>query len=410
MLLGGVGYSDSFNLGNCLIGFRVGDCKLLDLIKLGMLTERSPMLKLPAYFKYSVTLFGIVLTFYILIVGKALFIPFFIAILLAFLLHPLCVRISRWGVHRGIASLLSIILVVIVLGFVIFFLSSQINKIVRDLLAISGKLDMLIGKIHVFFEDKFGVAQQEQTQYFRDSLNNLIQNSSKFLSNTVSATADFFTSFLLVVLSLFFLLYYSNFFKEFLYRLIEKEGHQKLEHIFVKGESVVRSYILGLFMVIVIVGTLNTIGLAILGVEYAVFFGVLAALLTIIPYLGIFIGSLLPIVFVSLTKDSLWYPIGVALVFWFVQFLEGNFITPNIVGNKVSLNPFAAIVALFIGGAVWGPAGMILFIPYMALLKVVFDVIEPLEPYGFLLGNPDEKQKTNKLVSKIKRKWQRHKN
>src|SRR5690606_20977037 len=118
-------------------------------------------------------------------------------------------------------------------------------------------------------EERFGVAEQEQTQYFRNSLNNLIQNSSRFLSNTVSATADFFTSFLLVVLSLFFLLYYSSFFKEFLYRLIRKEGHQKLEHIFVRGESVVRSYILGLFIVIIIVGTLNTIGLAILGVEYA---------------------------------------------------------------------------------------------------------------------------------------------
>lgn len=363
------------------------------------------MLKLPAYLKYSITLLGIVLTFYILVVGKALFIPFFIAVLLAFLLHPFCSRISRWGVHKGIASLLSIIIVVIILGFVIFFLSSQINKIARELPAISGRLDMLIGKIHVFLEERFGVAEQEQTQYFRNSLNNLIQNSSRFLSNTVSATADFFTSFLLVVLSLFFLLYYSSFFKEFLYRLIRKEGHQKLEHIFVRGESVVRSYILGLFIVIIIVGTLNTIGLAILGVEYALFFGVLASLLTIIPYLGIFIGSLLPIVFVLLTKDSLWYPIGVALVFWFVQFLEGNFITPNIVGNRVSLNPFAAIVALFIGGAVWGPAGMILFIPYMALLKVVFDVIEPLEPYGFLLGNPEEKVKTNKFVAKIKNKW-----
>src|SRR5690606_4568001 len=197
----------------------------------------------------------------------------------------------------------------------------------------------------------------------------------------------------------FFLLYYSSFFKEFLHRLVRPEGHEKLNYVFVQGERVVRSYILGLFIVIVIVGTLNTIGLAILGVDYALFFGVLAALLTIIPYLGIFIGSLLPILYALLTKDSLWYPVGVAAVFWFVQFIEGNFITPNVVGNKVSLNPFAAIIALFVGGAVWGPAGMILFIPYLALLKVIFDVIEPLAPYGFLLGNPEEKR-DSKLLNK----------
>src|SRR5690606_28894066 len=128
-----------------------------------------------------------------------------------------------------------------------------------------------------------------------------------------------------------------------------------------------------------------------------------------IPYLGIFIGSLLPIVYAFLTKDSLLYPLGVAAVFWFVQFIEGNFITPNVVGNKVSLNPFAAIIALFVGGAVWGPAGMILFIPYLALLKVIFDVIEPLEPYGFLLGNPDSNNKS-KFVSKIKSRLKPSKN
>lgn len=361
------------------------------------------MLKLPAYLKYTVILLGLVLTFYILVVGQALFVPFAIALLLAFLLHPFCDWLTNRGLHRGISSIVSIIVVVIILGVVIFFLSSQINKIVRDLPAIGDKLDLLIGKVHLFFEEQLGVEQQTQTQYIRDSLNSTIQNSTLFLTNTLSATADFFTAFVLVSISLFFLLYYSNFFKEFLYKLIRKEGHNKLEHVFIRGERVIRSYILGLFIVIIIVGTLNTIGLAIIGIDYALFFGVLAALLTIIPYLGIFIGSLLPIIYALITKDSLWYPVGVAAVFWFVQFIEGNFITPNVVGNKVSLNPFAAIIALFIGGAVWGPAGMILFIPYLALLKVIFDVIEPLEPYGFLLGNPDA-NKGNKIVARLRKK------
>lgn len=364
------------------------------------------MLKLPVYLKYTITLLGIILSFYVLVIGKALLIPFAIAILLAFLLHPFYRWISRLGIHRGVASILSIIIIVILLLGVIFFLSSQINRIVHDLPAIGDKFDLLIEKVHTFLEDKFGVEQQAQTQYFRDSLKNAVNNSSKYLSNTVAATADFFTSFILVVLSLFFLLYYSRFFKDFFHKLVQQEEHEKLEYIFTKGESVIQSYIFGLFIVIIIVGTLNTIGLAILGVEYALFFGVLGSLLTIIPYLGIFIGSLLPILFVLLTKDSLWYVVGVAAIFWFVQFLEGNFITPNIVGNKVSLNPFAAIVALFIGGAVWGPAGMILFIPYLALLKVVFDVIEPLQPYGFLLGNPDTKT-PNKFVSKMKHRFKK---
>jgi predicted PurR-regulated permease PerM len=91
-----------------------------------------------------------------------------------------------------------------------------------------------------------------------------------------------------------------------------------------------------------------------------------------------------------LTKDSIWYAVGVAGAFTVVQFLEGNFITPNIVGSKVSVNPLAAIIALILGGMLWGPAGMILSIPFTAILKVILDNIEPLEPFGFLLGEPPE--------------------
>jgi len=139
-----------------------------------------------------------------------------------------------------------------------------------------------------------------------------------------------------------------------------------------------------------IVGVLNTTGLMILGIEHAMFFGALAAVLTIIPYIGVFIGSLLPILFALVTKDSLWYPVGVALIFWIVQFLEGNFITPNVVGGRVSINPFAAILALFFGGMIWGAIGMILSIPVLAITKVIFDTVPPLNPYGFLLGNPPD--------------------
>ncbi len=156
---------------------------------------------------------------------------------------------------------------------------------------------------------------------------------------------------------------------------------------------VAQDYITGLFMVMAIVGALNSIGLFILGIKYALFFGLLASILTIIPYIGIFIGSLLPMAFALVTKDSAWYAVGVAAFFWVVQFLEGNFITPNIIGNKVSINPFAAILALFIGAEVWGAAGMILFIPFLAILKVLFDAVEPLQPFGFLIGDPHASDK-----------------
>ncbi len=111
-------------------------------------------------------------------------------------------------------------------------------------------------------------------------------------------------------------------------------------------------------------------------------------MLNILPFVGVFIGSALPVIYVFMTKDSIWYPLGVMGMFTFIQSLENAIFTPNIVGSRVSLNPFAAILALIIGGHLWGPVGMILFIPFTAILKVICDEIAPLRPMGMLLGDP----------------------
>lgn len=348
------------------------------------------MNKIPGYFKYLVVLSSIVLTCYVLILAKSILSPILTAFIVALLLRPISTNIEKLKIPRGISSVLSIIVVIVALSGLSYFFSSQVSGITKDLDSLGARFNEIIDRGHAWLETTFGIEQQEQTQYLKDSLNSFLQNSTSFFTQTVSATAGFFTSFFLFLISLFFFLYYRRFFVSFVYKLFHQENHDKVESTIVKIEEVVRSYILGLFTVILIVAVLNTTGLMLLGIQHAIFFGVLAAVLTIIPYIGIFIGSLLPIIFALVTKDSLWYPVGVALVFWFVQFLEGNFITPNIIGGRVSINPFAAIVALFFGGMFWGPIGMILSIPVLAILKVIFDAVEPLQPYGFLLGNPPD--------------------
>jgi predicted PurR-regulated permease PerM len=205
---------------------------------------------------------------------------------------------------------------------------------------------------------------------------------------------------------IFFFLFYRRFFKQFLQKLFARTPNDNITEVMLKVQSVVKNYILGLLTVMVIIAALNTVGLLVLGIKYAFFFGALAALLNIIPYIGIFIGSVLPIIMALLTKDSIWYAVGVAGIFAVVQFLEGNFITPNIVGSKVSVNPLAAIIALIIGGMLWGPAGMILSIPFTAILKVIFDHVDSLEPFGFLLGEPPHASENNPsgdIVSDIKK-------
>jgi predicted PurR-regulated permease PerM len=157
------------------------------------------------------------------------------------------------------------------------------------------------------------------------------------------------------------------------------------------------------------VAILNTIGLLIMGVPYAFFFGAFASVLTIIPYIGILIGALLPALFVLVQTGSLIDAVIVVGIFTFVQFLEGNFITPNITGSKVSINPFAAILALILGGEIWGAAGMILSIPVIAMLKVVFDAYEPMRPAGYLLGDVHNEREGPGFITRLKARFQRSK-
>jgi len=360
------------------------------------------MLKLPVYLKLFIILFGLIMMFFILIVGKAFLVPVLTAFIFALILQPVCHFLEKWKISRGISAILSMVLIVIILFFTFYFISIQVSSISKDLTAIGVKFQGFIDNTNAWLSDNLNIAESEQSDYLKNSIADFIQNSSSILTNTLSATADFFTSLVLILISLFFLLYYRSFFVEFLYQLVNKQNHPKLGHIISRGSSVVRSYVIGLFIVISILAVLNTTGLMLIGIEHAMFFGLLAALLTVIPYFGVFIGSILPIVFAFLTKDSLWYPVGVAIMFWIVQFLEGNFITPNIVGNKVSLNPFAVIVGLFVGGMVWGAIGMILAIPTIAMLKVIFDAVEPLQPFGFLLGYPPDVSKAEKPLQEKK--------
>ena len=148
-----------------------------------------------------------------------------------------------------------------------------------------------------------------------------------------------------------------------------------------------------MFIVICVLFVLNSIALVSLGIGHAFLFAGIAAMFNLIPFLGPFIGATLPILYAFLTKDTLLYPIGVFSAFYVIQILENNLFTPRIVGSKVSMNPLLTILALLIGNFIWGLAGMVLFIPGMAILKVIFDEMEGMEAYVFLLGKtkePDE--------------------
>jgi predicted PurR-regulated permease PerM len=360
-------------------------------------------LKLPSYFKYTVILLGLFLLLYFMQTFKSILIPLSFAGLFALLLLPISTRLER-KMPRSMATLLSLILVILVIVLLIYFFSMQIGNFTAELNDISAKLSILISKIQMFLFNKFGIKPTNRSEFIEKALGNISQTGTAFVGSTISLTTGALTVITLIPIYVFCMLYYRDHLRQFIFQFIAVSKRDTIIATIDNIQQVVQSYISGLVIVIVIVSILNSIGLMIMGIEYAIFFGAFAAILTIIPYIGIMLGAALPALYVLVNTGSVTNMLIVVAIFAFVQFLEGNFITPNVVGSKVSINPFAAIIALIMGGEIWGAAGMILSIPLIAILKVLLDQYAPLKPFAFLLGDIHREPRELKLLKKLKRK------
>ncbi len=337
---------------------------------------------------YFYTLASILLTGYFLVISRGLINPLLAALIVALALKPFANKLEKLYPSRLGSTLLSVLLFIFIfLGIAIFF-STQLRHMDFEIQTLKANFNGMPGKIQGVMTDLLGVSAEQQIVILKDTFNALLKNSATFLNRTLSATTSFISSFVVFVISLFFILYYRAFLVSFLYITVDYKNHRKLTTILSKIQLVVSAYILGLLLIIFIVAVLNSLGLLILGIENALLFGVMAAVLTLIPYIGILLGALLPILFALLTTDSLWYPLCVLFIFMFIQFLEGNFLTPNIVGRQVSINPFAAILGLIVGGSLLGIIGIMFALPVLAILKVICDEVSGLKPIGFLIGNP----------------------
>ena len=364
-------------------------------------------IKLPKYFKFVVIILGAILLVWLLQTFKSVLVPLAFALLFALLLLPLTRDLERLRVPRPLAILLCIVLIVALLGTVVWFLSMQLISLTSELDTIGRNIGDLVDKVQVFLYVKFGIEPSDRSVLIRNAIGGLQDVTTTFLGSTISMTTGALAAFTIVPIFVFCFLYYRDHLEQFLFKFVSKDRRGGMIQTVVNIQHVVQSYISGLMIVIFIVALLNSAGLLILGVKYAIFFGVFASILTIIPYIGILIGATVPALFTLATTGHLIDAVLVVVVFMFVQFLEGNFITPFVVGSKVSINPFAAIVALLIGGEIWGAAGMILSIPFIAMLKVVFDVYPPLAPFGFLLADIDEvnHKKPGKVSTWLNEVW-----
>jgi putative heme transporter len=327
----------------------------------------------------------VALTIYAVILLRDIVIPMAFAIFLAMVSLPLVKRIER---RTGTILAVTIVVVggMIVLALLGWLLVTQIISLVNDLPNLQDRADKFVNDIEGLMWSEFRIGQTERNKMVQDFLKSV----SVYLGDFLVTTSNTLATLVQIPIYMFLLLIYRDKFKLFFASLLPDNDE---EMVWKKDiENVTQGYITGLMLVTLIVAALNTTGLLFLGIKHAIFFGILSGILTIIPYVGIFIGALMPVLMALITKDSAWYAVGVIVVFFVVQFLEGNFITPRITGSKVSINALAAIIALLLAGKILGIAGMILAVPAIGILKIFLAYSPRLKPFVILLGDVDKEE------------------
>jgi AI-2 transport protein TqsA len=359
-------------------------------------------------FLFRITL---LLTFiFLLVVGmiyaKPFLVPVFFAGLLSLLLLPISKKIQKFIPNEICSIILSLVLFFIVICSVSYFISTQISNIISDYDLIEGKIKAKTHTLQAMVNQYTGMDEKEQEAWFDKESEELLKSGFQKGATLLVGVGNFVFGLTLVMIYTFFLQLYRGKIKLFILSLIDEELHEKALTILNKVQSLVMHYITGLCIALSIIGIMNAIGLTILGIEHGIFLGLLAGFLNIIPYIGSFIGAGLPMIMALIYKDSLWYPVGVLAIFMFNQFIDNNITTPNVVGGYVRLNSLATIFIVIIGGMIWGVAGMILFIPFLGIFKILCDHIDSLQPLSILLSD-DPSEEENffaKFFKKLKTK------
>lgn len=362
--------------------------------------DRLPM---PLLVRLTVAMVFWLLLLFMLITARNFLYPIALGILFALLLLPVASRLERLGLPRIIANLISLVLGIGVIYGVMVFLYKQIARLVRELPDIKDQaqdnlrsmLDSLGGKVGLKVTD-------EMEAGLLDQFENALQGTTESLGGVLNSTGNTILAVGLMPVYVFLFLYYRDKFSRFILMLVPDDSQTLGRTILTKVSQVTTQYMTGMSAVVVILSVLNSIGFMIIGLEYAILMGVIAALCNFIPYFGTILGYSFPFIFAFLTGSSFDLALAVLVQFFIIQFSENNIITPNILGGMLRVNPFFIIIGVLGGGMLWGLPGMFIVVPVLAMIKVVCDHIPELKPWGFLLSDKGT-EKHSLTARKIRR-------
>ena len=346
--------------------------------------------------------------FAILVLAKPILIPLSIALLFSFILFPLVKKFGSWKIGKTLAAFLSIFSVILIIAGTIYFFSTQIFNVASEFSNFQDKIILAFADVTLFFNNHVSFMDNlGKDELFNRMKDWLTDSTGSLVRKTVNNTATFMAGLLATIIFTFLLLIYRNGLTQAFLAFSPKDKRPQVLKMFKSVQQVGQKYLFGMIFLTIVIGLANSIGLLIIGIENPFLFGFLGAALAIIPYIGTTMGAIIPVIYAFVSYDSIWTAVAVAILFWFVQLVSDNFLTARIVGGSLKINALAAILSLFIGAAVWGLAGMILFLPFIAMLRVIYEEFEELKPVALLLGEQNKNESDGKR--KISVWWEKTK-
>lgn len=336
----------------------------------------------PVYIKWPAVLIGLIASVYILFILGDVLVPLAFSVLFAMLLNPLYTRLERF-MPKIAAILLTLLTATLVIAGLFYFLSTQISVFLDSLPQLKQKMATILQDLPHWAKEKFGINIQKQVNALQSSLNG---GGGDMLASTVGPVLAFISVVLLIPTYIFLLLFYKPLILDFLFQIFSEKYSLRVAEILSETKSAVQSFMQGLLLETVIVSALNSIALVIIGVPSAIVIGVIGGILNLIPYIGGLVAIALPILMVTISRDGFGGQLAVIISYLVIQFIDNNILMPRVVSSKVQVNALISIVGVFLGGMLWGVAGMFLSIPWIGVLKIIFDRIDELKPWGSLLG------------------------
>lgn len=344
--------------------------------------------KLPNYAKLAFNLLSLTLIIALLYVGHTIIVPVLMSLLFAILLRPVVRFLNvKLRFPHVIAVLVAVVIFVLLIAGIVLFVSNQVGAISEDWDTIKGNLEKHYHHLQKWVKQTLNLSYKEQEKYIKQATNGSMTGQSTIVGNTISNFTEVVLAAVLIPFYTFLILLYRNLFMRFLSKVVGAKNQEKLQEILFNVKIAIQSFLVGLLFEMGIVSTLTTIGYMIIGVPYALLLGVITGLLNLIPYVGILLAGVLSIIATLTISTDFSSVLGVVVINVIVQLIDNNLIVPLVVSSKVRINAIVSVVSIVVGGAIAGVAGMFLAIPLLAIMKVIFDRIEALEPWGYLIGD-----------------------